>query len=146
MKDLITKLFSKKADKPSQQKLDVAVAALMIEVLSADQNIDQRETEHTLKLLSDRYDLDNEELSECYKTAQSERQSAVDLHRFTQQICKELDNPQRIALVSELWQIALIDDDLDRHERHTIRKIASLLYLTEKDIILALERAKAAIA
>jgi uncharacterized tellurite resistance protein B-like protein len=34
-----------------------------------------------------------------------------------------------------LWQVALADERLDKHEDYTVRKIADLLYVTHSDLI-----------
>lgn len=152
MKTLLKSLFSNSGlsnNKQSSEKntdIHIAVAALMIEVLSADQNIDPRETKHSLKILAQYYAIDNTQLEQHLKNAQEKQQTAVDLHQFTRQICEDFTHKQRLALLTQLWEIAFIDEQLDRHERHTIRKIAALLHLNDKEIAQTRERAKSQIA
>ncbi|NND00635.1 MAG: TerB family tellurite resistance protein, partial [Gammaproteobacteria bacterium] len=50
---------------------------------------------------------------------------------------------KRQKLLEYLWIIALADREIDRHERHLVRKIASLLYLNESEIVQSRELARA---
>jgi len=128
------------------QSLQLAAATLMIEVLSADSVIDERETKHSLNLLANRFSLEQNDLSELFDNARKKSDEAISLHSFTREICDQLDNTERVQLLSLLWEIALVDEELDANERHLIRKIASLLYLNDKQIVQAKELAKKALS
>lgn len=130
----------------SEQTLQLAAATLMIEVLSADSVIDQREVEHSLKLLANRFNLAQKDLNLLLDDARRKSDEAISLHSFTREICDQLNNSERVKLLSMLWEIALIDDELDANERHLIRKIAGLLYLNDKQIVQAKELAKKALS
>ena len=128
------------------QSLQLAAATLMVEVLSADSIIDEREVKHSLKLLAKRFDLDQKDLNELFSTARDKSDEAISLHSFTREICDQLNNDERVKLLAMLWEIALIDEELDANERHLIRKIAGLLYLNDKQIVQAKELAKKALS
>ena len=49
---------------------------------------------------------------------------------------------QRIELVEHMWQIAWMDEQLDDHEVHLMRKIQRLLYIPHKKFIGAKLRAR----
>ncbi len=38
-------------------------------------------------------------------------------------------------MVEMLWQVALADRRLDKHEDHLVRRIAELLYVSHSDLI-----------
>ena len=42
---------------------------------------------------------------------------------------------EKIALVELLWRIIYIDGRLDKHEEYLVRKLATLLHLSHKDMI-----------
>ena len=136
---------SNNTENDSEQSLQLAAATLMVEVLSADSIVDQREVEHSLKLLSNRFDLSQNDLKQLFDAAHEKSNDAISLQGFTREICDQLDNIERVKLLSMLWEIALVDDELDANERHLIRKIASLLYLNDKQIVQAKELAKKAL-
>lgn len=140
LKQLFPSAESNEAD--VAQSLQLAAATLMVEVLSADTVVDQREVEHCLKLLASRFDLAHNDLNTLFNTARNKSSEAISLQGFTREICDQLNNDERVKLLSMLWEIALVDKELDANERHLIRKIAGLLYLNEKQIIQAKELAK----
>ncbi len=74
--------------------------------------------------------------------AEDTSDKSTSLHGFTRQLCDAWNNSQRCELVEDLWLIALADGKIDAHERHIIRKIAALLYLTDTQIAHAKEAAK----
>ena len=51
----------------------------------------------------------------------------------------QLDKLEEVAekqrVVEMLWQVALADSRLDRHEDHLVRRIAELLYVPHSDLI-----------
>ena len=132
-------------DSNAVESLQLAAATLMVEVLSADSVVDEREVQHSLKLLANRFNLQQNDLDELFNTAREKSDEAISLHSFTREICDQLDNIERVKLLAMLWEIALVDNELDANERHLIRKIASLLYLNDKQIIQAKELAKQAL-
>lgn len=133
-------------DTDTEQSLQLAAATLMIEVLSADSVIDEREIKHSLKLLANRFSLEQNDLNKLFDTARKKSDEAISLHSFTREICDQLDNTERVKLLSMLWEIALVDEEIDANERHLIRKIASLLYLNDRQIVQAKELAKKALS
>ena len=74
--------------------------------------------------------------------AKQESEQAISLHEFTRAICDRYKHPERIVILKNLWQVAFADGRIDQHERHFIRKIAGLLYLTDQDITLARTQAQ----
>ncbi len=50
--------------------------------------------------------------------------------------------PERIALVRNLWRVAFADGDLDRHEEHLVRRVADLLHVRHSDFIRAKQEAR----
>ena len=95
-----------------------------------------------LTIARKQFDLSQEEIAELVALAEDTSGKSVSLQNFTRQLCDSWNNLQRCELVEDLWVIALADGKIDAHERHVIRKIAALLYLTDKQIILAKEAAK----
>ena len=42
---------------------------------------------------------------------------------------------QKVEIIEHLWEIALTDKHLDKHEEYVVRKIAELIYVEHKDFI-----------
>jgi uncharacterized tellurite resistance protein B-like protein len=50
---------------------------------------------------------------------------------------------EKHRVVAMLWEVALADQRLDKHEDYTVRKIADLLYVTHSDLIRIRNRVRA---
>ena len=50
---------------------------------------------------------------------------------------------EKLRVLEMLWQVALADEHLDRHEDHLIRRVAELLYIPHRDMIRVRNRVRA---
>ena len=122
-------------------ELELATAALMMEVARAD--FEQSEAERSLMLqkLGSRLKLTDEAVAGLLLLAQDASEEAHDLYSFTSIINERFSYPEKKQLVVNLWEIALADAHIDPQEDHIIRRIAGLLSVDHSDVIHA--RAKA---
>ena len=60
---------------------------------------------------------------------------AVELQQFTRRLHEQLSTAEKLRVVEMLWQVALADRILDKHEDHLVRRIAELLYVSHSDLI-----------
>lgn len=133
------------APESKEQDLKLAAAVLMFEVARSDGQIDQVELDTMANILQEQFDFPAEDVNEMIGLAKQESEDAISLQGFTRQVCDNWGNSKRIKLLEHLWIIAFADEHIDAHERHLVRKIAGLLYLTDGQIARARENAKAAI-
>ncbi len=134
------------ADLEQTDPLKLSAAVLMVEVLAADDVVDQREVDHVTQLLQSQFAIDANDVDRLFERARKESDEAVSLQGFTRQICEHYDNEQRVELWTMLWEVAMVDEHVDGNERHLIRKIAGLLYLIDRQIIQAREAAKSSLS
>ncbi len=123
--------------KPNSHDIALAAATLMFEVIKSDSDIHLFENLQMAEQLHKQFDLSREEIAELVALAEDSSDEAISLQGFTRQLCDSWNNSQRCELIEDLWLIALADGKIDAHERHVIRKIAALLYLTDRQITLA---------
>ena len=140
MLDSIKKFFNTRIapDKEDGSKISrqhLASAALMIEVMKADHELDERESEKFLQVLQDSLDIADEELNELVEMAQDEAQRATSLYEFTRLINDNYDYDARVGLIENMWRIAFSDEKLDKYEDHLIRRISDLIYVSHSDFI-----------
>ena len=129
-------------DKPDQHQLKVAAATLMFELIRSDGDIDPNELSSLNQILEKEFGLNESERSLLTEQAQQSAEQSISLQGFTREICNQWGHEQRIKLLEYLWILAFADNHIDTHERHLIRKVAGLLYLNDKEIIIAKENAK----
>jgi uncharacterized tellurite resistance protein B-like protein len=132
-----TQLLSKSNESEQDKvcRLQLASAALMIELLKTDAQIDERETRALREILSTRFALEDARLNEIIALAEEEAKHAVSLYDFTSLVNEQYSYEEKVLLIRNLWQLALADDHLDKYEEHLIRKTADLIYVTHSDFI-----------
>jgi uncharacterized tellurite resistance protein B-like protein len=136
--------FGDKPKNPIEQgiKLDTVAAALIFEVIRADGKIDDAEMLSLANILKQDFEIDKDELNTMLDEAREVSNQSTSLQHLTSKINQQWSNEERQNLLVQLWRIAMADDHIDSHERHIIRRIAGLLYLTESQIYSAKELAK----
>ena len=140
IRSFFDKRLSKKEDDSSDfvmSRVDLTCAALLIEVMNADHETDEREHEEFTKLLQESYRIADEDLEALTALAQSAARDATSLYQFTRLINDNYDMQQKIALIENMWRIAFSDEQLDKYEDHLIRKVSELIYVSHSDFIKA---------
>ena len=130
------------SDAARQHALEVATAALLLEMMRMDSTITDEETATVTKVLQTRFGLAAKELNTLLKFATEEARQATDYFQFTSLINRHFGTAQKIQVVENLWQVAFADGNLDAHEQHFMRKIADLLYISHADYVAAKQRAR----
>lgn len=119
----------------SAHTLQLATAALMLELCRADQSVDDSELQKITKILESHFTLSQQQLNELMTLAESEADTATSLYEFTSVFNDNFTYNDKIMLVSYLWEIAYADGSIDRYEDHLIRKVCDLLYVSHSDFI-----------
>ena len=127
---------------PSGHSVQVATAALLVEMMRADAKIDEDEHRAVMETVMERFSLTEEESYALLRLAEEAIRKATGYYEFTSLINKEFTYEQKIGVIEHLWEIAFADKSLDRYEEHMVRKIADLIYVEHKDFINAKLRVK----
>ncbi|MBE9568056.1 MAG: TerB family tellurite resistance protein [Proteobacteria bacterium] len=122
-------------ESPLQHRLQLASAALMVEVIHADDNVSAEEEIKIQQLLKQEFDLDNEEMTSLLELAHDKKHEATDYYHFTSLLNTHYTQEQKIKLVENLWRLAYADHQLDKFEEHLIRRLAELLHVPHQDFI-----------
>ena len=124
-----------------EHQLQLACAALMIEVLYADYSVDQSEIDTLRKALQDNFDLKVDEAENLIQLAEEERTQATDYYQFTSLINEFYTQQQKRELVTRLWQMAYADHTVHKFEEHLVRRLADLLHVPHSVFIQSKHRA-----
>ena len=122
-------------DKVSEHSLQIATAALLIEMMRADSEIKDDERNAVTNNLQSRFGLSEEETTAIINFAKDEIQKATGYFEFTSLINKGLSQEEKVKIIEQLWEIAFSDSLLDKYEEHMVRKIANLIHVSHKDFI-----------
>ena len=127
----------------SEHSLQLATAALLVEMTRADFKIEESERRIVGEAIQRTFDLSPEETAELIRLADEESQQSVSIYDFTRLIDRGFAVEQKKHIVELLWRVALSDDELEKHEEHLIRKISKLIHVSHQDFIAAKLRAQA---
>ena len=108
------------------------ICGLMVEAAYVDGNIDQQEVNKISKVLINIFDENPIEVEEELKKCLNELNDHKSLHYFTSKINKSFNEDKKILLLEVLWEIILEDGLLHDFESNLIRRLAGLLYISDK--------------
>ncbi len=121
----------------------VAVAALLIEASRLDGHYDPVEQGTVVRLLRETLKLPADEARTLLSLAEIRQANTYDDWIFTNAVRKGYSLDERKEIVKNLWEVALIDGQLDRMENLMIDRVATELGLTIADTAAAKAAAQA---
>ena len=124
-------------DQPTGHSVEVAAAALLIEVGRADYESDADEQKAIIEAIRLGSGLEDGELESLVASAQESAERSTSLYEFTTLINAQYSMDEKFVLIKALWRVAAADGDIHRYEDHLIRRIADLLYVPHSDFIRA---------
>lgn len=138
MIDALRRLFGspKATDRDADPAPELAAAVLMVQAALADGDFSDPERVRIGQILREGFRLDPARADSVLAQAERIERGAVDHQRFTR-VIKQMPQPDRIAVMTHLWMVALADGARDDHEDSLLRRLAPLLALSD------LERAEA---
>ena len=143
MIESIKSFFEKKLIKKEEEetpssvmsRVDLTCAALLVEVMNSDHELDEREHQEFMAVLQQSYNIAEADLEELIQLAKDEAFEATSLYEFTKLINDNYDYEQKVELIENMWRIAFSDKRLDKYEDHLIRKVSELIYVSHSDFI-----------
>jgi uncharacterized tellurite resistance protein B-like protein len=147
MLDTIREFFERHIDAPAAQgvdgrSLELATAALLVEVARLGREIKPTEHAAVLRAVRSRFGLSAGEADTLVRLAEDQARSATDNFQFTSLINRSFSQAQKQQVIELMWQVAYADSELSAYEQHVIRKIADLLYVPHRAYIAAKLRAR----
>ena len=119
----------------SQHGLQLATAALLIEMTRADFKVEESERRMVGEAISKAFDLTPEETADLIRLADEEARQSISIYDFTRLVDRGFSFDQKKLIVELLWRVALSDAELEKHEEHLVRKIAKLIHVPHQDFI-----------
>jgi len=125
-----------------EHRLQLATAALMVEIICVDDQITEDEQNKVHQLLEKTFQLSHNETQALLDLATEEKHAATDYFQFTSLLNKHLSPQQKVQLIENLWQLAYADQQLDKHEEHLVRRLAELLHVPHHAFMQTKHKAK----
>jgi uncharacterized tellurite resistance protein B-like protein len=125
-----------------ERALRTAAAALLFEVVRADNVVKDEERTVMRAAVQSTFGLGREEADDLVRLAEESSRGAASVYEFTELVDRELPAEQKKRLVELLWLVAFADAEKDAAEEYMVRKIAGLLHVPHPDFINAKIRAR----
>jgi uncharacterized tellurite resistance protein B-like protein len=135
-------LSTSAAARDESHAIALATAALLLEVVRLDGEIEQRERDTVLRAVRDKFGLSASEADALVELADAEARQATDYFQFTSLLNQHFSAEQKAKVIEHMWRVAYADAELSAWEQHLIRKIAALLYVSHGDYVAAKMRAR----
>jgi uncharacterized tellurite resistance protein B-like protein len=118
----------------------LAVAVLLVEAAHRDDTFSPDERAVVSRLLTDKFGLTAEECGQLLSDAEGVNASMTQLHPYTRVVFEQMSPAERIELIEMMWEVAYADGVLDPEEDALIRRLGNLIYITDRDRVLARQR------
>ena len=138
MIDKIKNFFSKNVLEPEAETTSpdqLATAALLIEVMVIDGDLDDQEMQSIAGTLSNMLHLSKEQIDQLIELSKEEVADATSLYQFTKEINEHFDIEKKLSLMTAMWRVAFADGHLDKYEENIIRRVADLLHIRHSEYI-----------
>lgn len=118
-----------------QRALQLATAALLLEVARADFHLAADERRAITHAVEKMFELSAQESAELVALAESEMEDATCLYEFTRLVNDHFDYAQKLKVIENMWRVAFVDLDKDKYEEHLIRRVCDLIHVSHKDFV-----------
>lgn len=115
------------------EALRVAVAVVLVEAARMDDRFEPAERRAIEATLARRFGLSGAEAAALLEEGARAAAASVQMHGFLRTILDGFDEAQRVGLIEMLWEVAYADGALDPDEDALIRRIAGLIYVSDRD-------------
>jgi uncharacterized tellurite resistance protein B-like protein len=132
--------FLKMPEPPGRPDPRLSVAVLLLEAARQDDNFDASERSVIEALLTRRFNLTPGECAHLLSAGEARMAYMVQLFGHTSTITGHMTPEDRLGLVEMLWEVAYADGVLDPEEDLLVRRVAKLVYVTDRDRVLARQR------
>ncbi len=131
------------SDAPDEEAMRLAASALLVETAIMDGRFDDTERTTIQRLIGARFSLGTKDAAALVAEAEQAVGESHQLFRFTKAINDHFSSEQRVELMEMLWEVAYADGVLDDFEENLLRRIAGLIYVTDRDRGLTRNRVRA---
>ena len=113
--------------------LELAAAALLVEVAMVDREFDPAERDRIIQFVRSKFSLEETIASQLISRAEAEVEGSVQLYGITSALRHGLSYEDRVELMECLWTVAYADGEVDPFEDQLMRRIGELIYVTDRD-------------
>ena len=118
-----------------ENKLQVATAALYVEIAAADGDFSEEERKKIVNAMKENFNLTNRCVEDLISLSEEAVKNSISVYEFTSILNDHLNRGEKLKLMTNLWKLIYTDGRLEKHEDRLIKIIGSTLNLDHKDVI-----------
>ncbi len=118
-----------------QKQLQIATAALFVEMAKADGDFSEEEREQVIESLQKQFGLDAEYVNDLVELSKTKLLDSVSLFEFSAIINEHFSKDDKLELLKNLWRLIYTDKKLDKYEDRLIKIIGGMINIGHKQII-----------
>jgi len=117
------------------KQLQIATAALFIEMAKADGEFTEEERENVIQSLQKQFNIDAVYVNELMELSKLKLKDSVSLFEFSNIVNENFTNEDKNTLLINLWRLIYTDKKLDKYEDRLIKIIGGMMKMDHKQII-----------
>ncbi len=111
-----------------------AVTALLVEAALIDGNFDTNELNIIVSIIKNTFSMEDEkEIKKLIDDVKKDIEGHGDLITYTRTIKNNWKIEDRIKIIEMMWKVCLVDGEIEPYEDMLIRRVAGLIYVSDKD-------------
>ena len=118
-----------------EKKLQIATAALFVELAKADGDFSEEERKRIIDTMQKNFNLNDECINELLELSEEKAKDSISVYEFTSIINDHFEKNEKLQLLKNLWRVVYTDGKLNQYEDRLIKIIGSTLNLDHKDVI-----------
>ena len=120
-----------------EKRLQIATCALLIEIAKADSEFTEDERKKIISVMKNTFNLEKDYADELLELSEEKIKESISIYEFSTTINQNFSKEEKFRLLENLWRLIYIDETLNAHEDHLIKKIGNTLNMEHKNIIAA---------
>ena len=117
----------------SRDEKQLAAATLMAVAATMDGQLDEAERKVIHDVAMRRFGLSADEADDLIAEATQASAESTQLLRFTSAVKQHFDHDERIEVIEMLWEVVYADGVLHDYEANLLRRVAGLIYVTDRE-------------
>jgi uncharacterized tellurite resistance protein B-like protein len=131
--DIQAKLGLAETEAASEESLvELATAALLLELCESDQNVDPLEVSMVHNALNKAFGLTEEQIRPLVDRALKDADRNISFHPQVEIINQQCQPEEKAQIVEMLWRVAFADGRLDKYEEHYVRRLCDLIHVPHR--------------
>jgi uncharacterized tellurite resistance protein B-like protein len=118
-----------------ENKLQVATAALYVEIAAADGDFSEEERKKIVNAMKENFNLTDQCVEDLISLSEEAVKNSISVYEFTSILNDHVNRDEKLKLMTNLWKLIYTDGRLEKHEDRLIKIIGRTLNLDHKDVI-----------